>query len=169
MEHLVDDQQSTTGAPVDTEEQLSAVVEPLIRAEGFDSVEVQLHRGHHGGRHRRRVRVIVYRASGLDAAALERLSRALQFRLSLNPELADAALEVSSPGIERVLKAAREYAIFTGKAVRILRTDAAEWERAVIEAASGEAVTLSFGAAVETLPIATIRRAQLTGAERGRQ
>jgi hypothetical protein len=57
--------------------------------------------------------------------------------------------------------------MFTSKAVRVLRGEATEWESAVIVSAAGESVTLQFDRGEETVPIATIRRAQLTGAERG--
>jgi ribosome maturation factor RimP len=156
---MVRQQPSAVGAVED----LGAALEPLIRAEGFRCVEVQLH----GNRHTRRIRTVVYRRSGMDAAALERLARAIRFHLSLGTELGDAAIEVSSPGIDRVLKAPHEYAIFTGKAVRVLRADATEWEHAVIDAGNGDVVTLRFGDAIEALPVAMIRRAQLTGTERG--
>lgn len=151
-----------------TEQYLAEALEPLIQAEGFQCVELQLQRS----RRARRLRVIVYRESGMDASALGRLTRAIQFQL---PFLADPAgadldsltLEVSSPGIDRALRRPHEYAIFAGKAVRVLRGDSPDWEQAIIEHAAGDRVTLRIAGAATTMPIATIRRAQLTGAERG--
>ena len=154
------------------ERHLWSVLEPVINAEGFQCVDLQLQRN----RRARRLAVIVYRAGGVDAASLETLARAVQFQLpligeapgnALDDALGDVTLEVSSPGVERVLRSPREYAIFANKAVRVLRGDATEWESAVIVSSAGEAVTLRFGPGEETVPIATIRRAQLTGAERG--
>ena len=150
------------------ERHLWSELEPVISAEGFQCVDLQLQRN----RRARRLCVVVYRADGMDAASLETLAREVQFRLPLigaAPGIAldDVTLEVSSPGVERVLRSPREYGIFADKAVRVLRGDATEWESAVIVAAAGESVTLRFDRGEETVPMATIRRAQLTGAERG--
>lgn len=150
------------------DQHLRKELEPLIEAEGFQCVEVQLQRA----RRARRLRVIVYRASGMDAYSLERLTRGIRFNLPLlaDPDgvaLGDLSLEVSSPGIERTLRQPHEYAIFVGKAVRVLRADSTVWEHAVIEHAVGDSVTLRFAGATTTMPIANIRRAQLTGAETG--
>ena len=150
------------------EQLLWSVLEPVISAEGFQCVDLQLQRN----RRARRLGVIVHRAAGVDAASLEKLARQIQFQLPLiaaapaGAGLDDATLEVSSPGVERVLRAPHEYAIFAGKAVRVLRGEATEWESAVIVSSTGEAVTLRFDRGEETVPIAAIRRAQLTGAER---
>lgn len=151
-----------------TDQHLRTALEPLIEAEGFQCVEVQLHRS----RRARSLRVIVYRESGMDAYSLERLTRGIQFHLPLLADpaggtLNDLSLEVSSPGIERALRQPHEYAIFVGKAVRVLRDNATNWEHAVIEHAAGDNVTLRFAAATTTIPIANIRRAQLTGADTG--
>ena len=150
------------------EQHLWSVLEPVINAEGFQCVDLQLQRN----RRARRLAVIVYRAGGMDAASLETLAREVQFQLPLIGDVPgnaidDVTLEVSSPGVERVLRLPREYAIFADKAVRVLRGDATEWEPAVIVSSAGESVTLRFDRGEETVPIATIRRAQLTGAERG--
>ncbi len=150
------------------EQHLWSVLEPVINAEGFQCVDLQLQRN----RRARRLAVIVYRAGGMDVASLEALAREVQFQLPLIGDVPgnaidDVTLEVSSPGVERVLRWPREYAIFADKAVRVLRGDATEWEPAVIVSSAGESVTLRFDRGEETVPIATIRRAQLTGAERG--
>ena len=151
-----------------TDQHLGRALEPIIEAEGFQCVELQLQRT----RRARRLRVIVYRESGMDAYSLERLTRGIRFHLPLlgdpgGADLSDLSLEVSSPGIERALRQPHEYAIFVGKAVRVLRGTSTTWEHAVIEHATGATVTLRFAGTTTTMPIANIRRAQLTGAETG--
>ena len=150
------------------EQLLWSALEPVINAGGFQCVDLQLQRS----RRARRLGVIVYRATGMDAASLETLARQIQFQLPLiggtpGAGLDDVTLEVSSPGVERILRSPREYAIFTSKAVRVLRGESTDWESAVIAAAAADTVTLRFDRGEEKVPIATIRRAQLTGAERG--
>ena len=150
-----------------TDQHLRSALEPLIHAEGFQCVELQLQRS----RRTRHLRVIVYRGHGMDAAALEQLTRAIQFELGVvvdpaGANLSDLSLEVSSPGIERTLRGPHEYAIFAGKAVRVLRVDSETWEQAVIQASTETEVTLQFDEELETIPIAKIRRGQLTGAEK---
>ena len=114
--------------------------------------------------------VVVHAANGMDAAKLGELTHDLQFRLGVEPVLDSATLEVSTPGINRTLKADAEFAMFVGKAVRLLVEDTPEWREGLIAAVADGGVTLepladhqSQPAAV--IPLAQIRKAQLTGAE----
>ena len=146
-----------------TDHQLREALEYLVITEGFDCIEAQIQRS----RNTRLLRVVVYRRQSMDAAALEKLTRGIQFNLPVvtdsdGKDLEDFSLEVSSPGINRILRSSREYTIFVGKFVRLLRSNSAKWEEAMICQATDSAVTLRFSGKVETVSFDSIRRAQLT-------
>lgn len=95
---------------------LEALVRPLVESSGLELVEVTLRK--EGGR--RVLRVTVDREGGVDldtiAATSERISRRLDLEeVSPGPY----SLEVSSPGIERPLRAARDFERKVGEKVRV--------------------------------------------------
>jgi ribosome maturation factor RimP len=106
-----------------TEQELRELVAPLVQAMGFRLVELGLHRSRGGSR----VHVVVHRAEGVGVDDCAALSRSLKPRLELAAGLGEIGLEVSSPGLERVLKDPAEYDIFRGRGMRLWLRDAADW------------------------------------------
>jgi ribosome maturation factor RimP len=106
-----------------TEEELRELVAPVVEAMGFRLVELGLHRSRSGSR----VHVVVHREQGVGVDDCAALSRNLKPRLELAAGLGEVGLEVSSPGLERVLKDPVEYEIFRGRGMRLWLRDAADW------------------------------------------
>ena len=124
-----------------TEEELRELVAPVIEGMGFQLVELGLHRSHTGGR----VHVVVHRAQGVGVEDCAALSRSLRPRLELVAGLGEFGLEVSSPGLDRVIKDTAEYEIFRGRGVRLWLHDASDWLDGINEGVSGGELTLSRG------------------------
>lgn len=149
-----------------TDHKLRKELEHIVDTEGFDCIEVQVQRS----RNTRLLRVVVYRKENMDVAALEKLTRGIQFNLPVvtnsdEKVLEHFSLEVSSPGTNRVLRTSREYGIFVGKFVRLLRNNSETWEEGMISNATDSTVTLQMNEKSETISIDTIRRAQLIDRE----
>jgi ribosome maturation factor RimP len=106
-----------------TEEELRELVAPVVEAMGFRLVELGLHRSRSGSR----VHVVVHREQGVGVDDCAALSRNLKPRLELAAGLGEVGLEVSSPGLDRVLKDPVEYEIFRGRGMRLWLRDAADW------------------------------------------
>ncbi len=106
-----------------TEEELRELVAPVVEALGFRLVELGLHRSRNGSR----VHVVVHRAEGVGVDDCAALSRSLKPRLELAAGLGEFGLEVSSPGLERVLKDPAEFDIFRGRGMRLWLREAADW------------------------------------------
>ena len=165
MDHADD---TTDRAQDDLEVALAEHASAAAASQGAVVVECGLHRS----RGSASAHVVVYAADGMDAARLGELTADLQFRLGTEPVLDAATIEVSTPGITRKLKADTEFEIFVGKAVRILAESADEWQEGLISGVQDQQVTLAplpghQGQSV-VVAIASIRKAQLTGAEHER-
>jgi ribosome maturation factor RimP len=79
----------------------------------------------------------------------------------LIPDLGNFSLEVSSPGIGRILKSRDEYDIFQGKAVSILTADSTEWIDGIIERADQDRVYLNRNGEVMDISFDVIKKARL--------
>jgi ribosome maturation factor RimP len=140
-----------------TDEELRELVAPVIEGMGFQLVELGLHRSRSGGR----VHVVVHRAQGVGVEDCAALSRSLRPRLDLVPGLGEFGLEVSSPGLDRVIKDPAEYEIFRGRGVRLWLRDASDWLDGINEGVSGGELTLSRGGESLSIRLDQIVKAKL--------
>lgn len=113
-----------------------------------------------GYRNSRIVRIIADADGGLDVDRIAGLSRDLGRLLEEQDVIAGSyTLEVSSPGVDRPLTAARDFRRNVGRTVRVslTRDDAGELQGDVIDA-SDDAVTLEVDGEPVELALSDIRR-----------
>ncbi len=134
-----------------------AEIEPVLNGMGFSLVELAIGRI----KGATRVSVVIYRPEGVGIDECAEASRLIFPRLETIEGFTEVSLEVSSPGIERVLKSTAEYAIFRGKGVRILEGENAEWIGGVIETAEDGVLTLKRGGQLKKFPFSSIRKGKL--------
>ena len=127
-------------------------LEPLIRGLGMSLIELSVYRSK--GRNVQ-VKLVVMAAGivGCDAPGnpgritgiddCSRVHRAIMPRLELAFPEQDVYLEVSSPGIDRLIKDISEFAIYIGKKVRCYRTDITEWTQGILKSANEEGIELN--------------------------
>jgi ribosome maturation factor RimP len=139
------------------EEAVRAEIEPILTAMGYALVELSVGR-RRGVSH---VVIVLHRAAGVGVEQCAEVSRAILPRLALVEGLADPALEVSSPGIERAIKSPREYGIFRGRGVRVLPAEGGEWIGGVIRDWRDGKLVLATPGGDREIAEAAIRRARL--------
>jgi ribosome maturation factor RimP len=71
-----------------------------------------------------------------------RAHHALLPRLELAFPGQDLSVEVSSPGIDRLIKDGAEFAFYTGRGVRCYRTDISDWSAGILESAGETGIVL---------------------------
>jgi ribosome maturation factor RimP len=117
--------------PQDPAGSLFDSLEPVVRGLGLVLVEVSLSR-HRGSV---QVRAVVYRSGPLGVEDCSRVHHALLPRLELAFPGQDLYVEVSSPGIDRVIKDAAEFPCYIGRGIKCYRTDISDWSGGVLESA----------------------------------
>ena len=134
-------------------ERLVGLVEPLLGQLGYELVDLDFS----GGRGSGLLRVYIDRAAGVGIEDCERVSRELSALLDVHDPVPTAyRLEVSTPGLDRVLRTPEHFARFQGACVeveltvpregrrrytgRLLQSDASGMELAV----DGAQVALSY-------------------------
>jgi len=137
--------------------QAREAVEPVLAGMGLALVEMSLARR----KGSTRVSVVIYRQGGVGVDDCAEVSEMLLPRLETIDGMAEVSLEVSSPGIERTLRSPSEYAIFSGRGVRVLAGADTEWQAGIIDGMEGETLWLRRGRERKGFAIPEIRRARL--------
>ena len=141
---------------------------PLIKGIGMSLVELSVFHAHRSAG----VQVKAVVMSGGDAAGTEstgvddcaKAHRLVLPRLELAFPGKDIYLEVSSPGIDRLIKDGSEFAHYIGRGVRCYRTDISDWTAGFLRAADEEKIVLEGEEGETVLALALIAKARLTSA-----
>ena len=122
---------------------VEAVVRPVVESSGLELVEVRFHR--EAGR--RVLRVTVDREESLDLDAISTASERISRRLDLAGfDPGTYSLEVSSPGVERPLRAPRDFERRVGQTVKVKTAAPVEGSRThtgTLVAADGHSITVA--------------------------
>ena len=135
-------------------EKLIGLVEPLLANLGYELADLEMSAGHGSGM----LRVFIDRATGVGIEDCELVSREISALLDVHDPIPTAyRLEVSTPGLDRVLRTPAHFERFVGQQAeielaaprdgrrrftgRLARMDAAGIELTV----DGTAVPLAFG------------------------
>lgn len=96
-------------------ERLENVLTPVLEQMGFELIQV-IYSGERGGK----VAVFIDRPQGVDISSCEQVSKAITAERSVDSVLPSGyALEVSSPGVERVLRKPEHFKRFLGKKILV--------------------------------------------------
>lgn len=98
------------------ENELYSIVNPIC--EGYKTKIVQLNSGIVNST--LQIRIVLYKKGGINIDSCTEISRAVMPRIEVWADNRDVNLEVSSPGVSRVLKDAYEFHIFTDERVNVL-------------------------------------------------
>ncbi|MDR3174641.1 MAG: ribosome assembly cofactor RimP, partial [Treponema sp.] len=88
------------------------------------------------------VRIVVYKDGDISLDDCSAFHRAALPRLELAFSGQDLYVEVSSPGIERLIKDGAEFRHYLGRRIRCYRTDISDWFSGVLTAWDGEGIRL---------------------------
>ncbi|MGO9579103.1 MAG: ribosome maturation factor RimP [Desulfobaccales bacterium] len=141
---------------------LEELIQPLVESQGADLVELQYGRPKRG---RGILRLFVDRTGGITIEELARINRMVGALLEVHDVIPGSyTLEVSSPGLTRVLKKLQDYQRYVGRLVRV--TTRTPWEgrqvhNGILQGLDGEMVCLKEGEKVLCIPFSEIARARL--------
>jgi len=97
-------------------EKLIGLVEPLLANLGYELVELELSTGHGAGM----LRVYIDRPAGVGIEDCEQVSREISALLDVHDPIPTAyRLEVSTPGLDRVLRTPAHFTRFAGERAEI--------------------------------------------------
>jgi ribosome maturation factor RimP len=132
-------------------------ITPLVNALGFTLIDVNVFRS----KGARSVRLVIYRPAGVGIEDCAAVSRSVHPRLELMDELGECTLEVSSPGVGRLLKGPAEYEIFRGKGAAVLRQGESEWLMGIIDHTDEQSLVVRSEGKTVNIPFDKIKRVKL--------
>jgi ribosome maturation factor RimP len=139
------------------DDQLRCEVEPIVSGMGYTLVELR----HSRSKNQNHIILVIYRPEGVGVNECAAISKNLYPRLELIDGLDNLQLQVSSPGLDRVLMSREEYSIFRGRNVKIMLHGETEWIRGRIESAEGGELFLQTGGETQRVKMDEIRKAKL--------
>lgn len=141
----------------DRSARIMAIVLPVLRDHGLELVELEWR----SRRPRSVLRVFVDKPGGVGILDCERVSREVGDLLDVAGVIEESYdLEVSSPGLDRLLRSDREFRWAVGKRVRIWQAGGLETRGRLAEATAERLVVEAEGRRVE-LPRASVTKARL--------
>ena len=142
-------------------ETLLRLLEPVIEALGYELVELEFHPQGRGGL----LRVYLDREGGIGVDDCERASRQVSSVLDVEDPIPGAyTLEVSSPGLDRPLRKAEDYARFAGQRAKLellLPRDGRRRFSGTLQGIEGGEVQIEVDGVIYRLPLADIGKARL--------
>jgi ribosome maturation factor RimP len=133
------------------------LLEPVIRGLGLALVELTLSR-HKGAT---QIRAVVYKKEPVGVDDCSKVHRAILPRLELHFPGQDLHVEVSSPGIDRLIKDGAEFACYIGRGIRCYRTDISDWSAGVLESAGEGGIALRGKEGIMNINYEVIAKAKL--------
>lgn len=131
--------------------------EPLIKGLGYSLVELVIFKRQGTWQ----VKVVITCSSGVGIADCTKVHRALLPRLEAVLASQDMFVEVASPGLDRILKNAAEFNVFTGKLVKVWNTDISDWIQGTVLASGTDCVRLGTDSGEMDIPYSKIAKAKL--------
>jgi len=142
-------------------EKLIALTEPLLEKLGYELVDLE----YVPGRAHAILRVFIDRPEGVGLDDCERASHELSALLDVeDPVPVGYTLEVSSPGLDRVLRKPEHFKRFVGERIWLELRAAREGRRRYtgrLDALRGESIELNVDGAMVSVPFAEISKARL--------
>ncbi len=144
-----------------TVEELNSLLEPTVRALGYEISDLEVRLGGHDGV----IRVFIDKPDGVGLDDCEKVSRQISTFLDVeDPVPGHYVLEVSTPGLDRRLTKLEHFQRFTGEDVRIkLRFPlrGRRNSRGALTAANDASIDVEVDGELHSLPIAAIESVRL--------
>ncbi|MDR1301165.1 MAG: ribosome assembly cofactor RimP [Treponema sp.] len=106
-------------------------INPVVQGLGMALVDISV------SRHRRsvQIRAVICKPGTVGVDDCSQVHRALLPRLELAFPDHDLSVEVSSPGIDRIIKDGSELVHYIGRGIKCFRTDISDWSSGILQEA----------------------------------
>ena len=149
----------------DPDKALFSCLQPLVNGLGISLVELNVFhsKGRGGKTGSVQVRAIVFKNGNIGVDDCTMVHRTIMPRLDISYPGQNVYLEVSSPGINRIIKDGREFVHYIGQELNCYRTDITDWTAGTLVSADEKGIKLLSKDGEISLPYEDIAKARLNG------
>jgi ribosome maturation factor RimP len=145
------------------EKDFESSIETLLAKIGLSLLEFSVSR-HKGSV---AVKAVVYASSGTGTEECAKAYRLILPQVQLVYGTQNPTIEVSSPGIDRIIKHPREWKAFLGKRVKILLAHSDDWISGTLKTMEEGKVSIEGAQGLEVIELASIQKARLDASGKG--
>ncbi|GAB6275899.1 MAG: hypothetical protein SAMD01599839_04390 [Rectinema sp.] len=146
-----------------SDKELEKEIDEVLKAGGLDLLEFSASR-HRGNLH---VKAVIYGKNGTGTDECTKAYRLILPRVQMQLGVQNPYIEVYSPGIDRVIRTAREWQAFTDRFILFLTADRPDWCRGRIIHFENGIVQIETDDTVSNIPVASILKAKLDSSHEG--
>ena len=137
--------------------------ENVVRGLGMSLIDLSVFRGKTGAQ----VKAVVYKDGVTGVEDCSNAHRALLPSLELAFSGKNLSVEVSSPGIDRIIKDGSEFRHYIGRGISCFRTDISDWSAGILQSADENGLALKGKDGMIPLEYGVIAKAKLDYAQEG--
>ncbi|MFQ3621283.1 MAG: ribosome maturation factor RimP [Spirochaetales bacterium] len=140
----------------DLDAEILADIEPVLQGMGYGVVEVHTVMQKSG----LKVYIVITKKGGVNIDDTTEVLQLLKPRIQILTDSPDIYLEVSSPGIDRIIKSTREYRVFLGRGIKIL-IEKEQWIGGILQGVEENRLLLKNKDKEFSIPFEKIKKAKL--------
>jgi ribosome maturation factor RimP len=137
-------------------------LEGIAKGLGLSLVEITISRQKGG---KIQIRAVIFKKGGTGISDCSAFHRAMLPRLDLAFPGEDLYVEVSSTGIDRLIKDGSEFAYYTGQGIRCYRTDISDWSAGILQSSNEKGIALKGKEGIMNINYEIIAKAKLHSGE----
>lgn len=131
--------------------------EQLVTGLGYKLVELQVIRQ----KTQWLIKAVIYSKSGVGIDDCSKVHRALLARAEVLLNSQDIQMEVSSPGLNRVIKNAAEFQAFVGETIKVMEVSCSDWLEGELIAADTAKISMKTSGGQKDILYGDIKKAKL--------
>jgi ribosome maturation factor RimP len=145
------------------DKELGSQVEELLGKAGLYLLEFSLSKR----RGSATAKAVVYSPSGTGTDECVRASRLILSQIQVSCDIQNPSIEVSSPGIDRILRSDKDWKAFTGKYIKLILTDSEEWISGKLVSLGEDRIVFEGSEGMTTIERSSIAKARLDSTHKG--
>ena len=131
--------------------------EQLVTGLGYKLVDLQVIRQ----KTQRLIKAVIYSKNGVGIDDCSKVHRALLARAEVLLNSQDIQMEVSSPGLNRVIKNAAEFQAFVGETIKVMEVSCSDWLEGELIAADSAKISMKTSCGEKNILYRDIKKAKL--------
>lgn len=113
------------------------------------------------------IKAVIYSPSGTGTDECTKAHRLILPQVQLNFDVQNPVIEISSPGIDRVLKSSRDWKAFKGRMIKVLLNDRDDWISGTLTGFENDVILFTGKNGLIHIELASVAKARLDASYKG--